>query len=152
VDADKLILMGGSAGGYTVLQVLIQHPGFFKAALCLYGISNLFTLASSTHKFEAHYLDSLIGPLPQAAADYRTRSPLLHAERIRDPIAVFQGADDQVVPKEQAEAIVASLRQRGVPHEYHLYPGEGHGWRRADTIATFYASVEAFLHRHVLLA
>jgi dipeptidyl aminopeptidase/acylaminoacyl peptidase len=150
VDADKLILMGGSAGGYTVLQVLIQHPEFFKAALCLYGISNLLTLASSTHKFEAHYLDSLIGPLPQATADYRARSPLFHAERIRDPIAVFQGEDDQVVPKEQAEAIVASLRQRGVPHAYHLYPGEGHGWRRADTIAKFYASVEAFLQRYVL--
>jgi dipeptidyl aminopeptidase/acylaminoacyl peptidase len=84
-------------------------------------------------------------------ADYRARSPLFHAERIRDPIAVFQGEDDQVVPKEQAEAIVASLRQRDVPHAYHLYPGEGHGWRRADTIAKFYASVEAFLQHHVLL-
>jgi dipeptidyl aminopeptidase/acylaminoacyl peptidase len=126
-DADRLVIMGGSAGGYTVLQTSIQQPGLFKAAVCLYGISNLFTLAASTHKFEAHYLDSLIGVLPQATADYRERSPIFHAERIRDPIAIFQGEEDQVVPKEQAEAIVASLKQRGVPHEYHLYAGEGHG-------------------------
>jgi dipeptidyl aminopeptidase/acylaminoacyl peptidase len=151
-DANRLIIMGGSAGGYTVLQTLIQQPGFFKAAVCLYGISNLFTLASSTHKFEAHYLDSLIGVLPQATADYRERSPIFHAERIRDPIALFQGEEDQVVPKAQAEAIVASLTQRGVPHEYHLYAGEGHGWRRAETIVQFYTAVEAFLQRYVLLA
>jgi dipeptidyl aminopeptidase/acylaminoacyl peptidase len=151
-DADKLIIMGGSAGGYTVLQTLIQHAGFFKAAVCLYGISNLFTLATGTHKFEAHYLDSLIGVLPHATAVYRARSPIFHAERIRDPIAIFQGEEDQVVPKEQAEAMVASLRQRGVPHAYHLYAGEGHGWRRADTVARFYTTVEAFLRQHVLLA
>jgi dipeptidyl aminopeptidase/acylaminoacyl peptidase len=150
-DADRLIIMGGSAGGYTVLQTLIQHPGFFKAAVCLYGISNLFTLATSTHKFEAHYLNSLIGMLPQATADYRARSPIFQAERLVDPICLFQGEEDQVVPKGQAEAIVASLKQRGVPHEYHLYAGEGHGWRRTETIARFYTTVEAFLRRHVLL-
>jgi dipeptidyl aminopeptidase/acylaminoacyl peptidase len=150
-DGEKLIVMGGSAGGYTVLQTLIQHPGFFKAAVCLYGISNLFTLATSTHKFEAHYLDSLIGVLPQASTDYRERSPIFHAERIRDPIAIFQGEEDQVVPRAQAEAIVASLKQREVPHEYYLYAGEGHGWRRAETIIQFYTAVEAFLQRYVLL-
>jgi dipeptidyl aminopeptidase/acylaminoacyl peptidase len=119
--------------------------------VCLYGISNLFTLGTSTHKFEAHYLDSLIGVLPQATAEYRARSPLFQAERLVDPICIFQGAEDQVVPKEQAEAIVASLKQRGVPHEYHLYAGEGHGWRRAETIVRFYTTVEAFLRQHVLL-
>lgn len=152
VDVDKLVIMGGSAGGYTVLQTLIRHPSLFKAGLCLYGISNLFTLASSTHKFEAHYLDSLIGPLPAAAATYRERSPIFAADRIRDPIAVFQGEDDQVVPKAQAEAIVASLRSRGVPHEYHVYAGEGHGWRQSTTIARFYEAVEAFLRQYVLFA
>jgi dipeptidyl aminopeptidase/acylaminoacyl peptidase len=152
VDVDKLVIMGGSAGGYTVLQTLIRHPRLFKAGLCLYGISNLFTLASSTHKFEAHYLDSLIGPLPAAAATYRERSPIFAADRIRDPIAVFQGEDDQVVPKAQAEAIVASLRSRGVPHEYHVYAGEGHGWRQSATITRFYEAVEAFLRQYVLFA
>jgi dipeptidyl aminopeptidase/acylaminoacyl peptidase len=152
VDATKLVIMGGSAGGYTVLQALVRHPGFFKAGICLYGISNLFTLAASTHKFEAHYLDSLIGPLPEAADCYRDRSPLFAAQRICDPIALFQGDSDQVVPKDQAEAIVASLAKRGVPHEYHVYVGEGHGFRKTATIAQFYTTVEAFLRQYVLFA
>lgn len=151
-SAQHLVIMGGSAGGYTVLQALVHHPGFFKAAICLYGIANLFTLAATTHKFEAHYLDSLIGPLPEAAALYRERSPLFAADRIRDPIALFQGEIDDVVPRAQADAIVASLRSRGVPHEYHVYAGEGHGWRKAETIAHFYTTVEAFLRQYVLLA
>jgi dipeptidyl aminopeptidase/acylaminoacyl peptidase len=152
VEPQKLVIMGGSAGGYTVLQALVRHPGFFKAAVCLYGISNLFTLAATTHKFEAHYLDSLVGPLPEAADLYRERSPLFAADRIRDPIALFQGGIDQVVPKAQADAIVASLTSRGVPHVYHVYAGEGHGWRKAETIAHFYATVEAFLRQYVLFA
>ncbi|BAS26548.1 S9 family peptidase [Limnochorda pilosa] len=151
-DGDRLVIMGGSAGGYTVLQALATHPGFFKAALCLFGVSNLFTLAAETHKFEERYLDSLLGPLPQAAAIYRERSPIFHAEKIRDPIALFQGEEDRVVPKSQAETIVASLRARHVPHEYHLYPGEGHGWRRQETIEAFYKAVEAFLRQYVVFA
>ncbi len=151
-DGERLVIMGGSAGGYTVLQALIEHPGFFRAALCLFGVSNLFTLAADTHKFEARYLDSLVGPLPDAAPIYRERSPVFHAGRIQDPIAVFQGTDDRVVPKEQADSIVAVLRARGVPHEYHVYEGEGHGWRKPETIAAFWRSVEAFLQRYVIFA
>lgn len=151
-DAGRMAIMGGSAGGYTVLQSLIRYPGVFAAGLCLYGVVDLFGLAADTHKFERHYTDSLVGPLPEAAALYRERSPVYHAEEIRDPVAVFQGEDDPVVPKEQAEAIVAALRRCGVPHEYHLYPGEGHGWRRAATIAQFYETALAFVTRHVLYA
>ena len=152
VDGDRMVIMGGSAGGYTVLQSLIRYPGVFKAGLCLYGVANLFTLATDTHKFEQHYLDSLIGPLPQAAERYRERSPEFHADQIRDPVAIFQGEEDQVVPESQAEAIVAALRRSGVPHEYHLYPGEGHGWRKAETIETFYHDVLAFLRQYVIYA
>ncbi|MGE3540273.1 MAG: prolyl oligopeptidase family serine peptidase [Candidatus Tectimicrobiota bacterium] len=151
-SAQHLVLMGGSAGGYTVLQTLVTHPGFFKAAICLYGISNLFTLAATTHKFEAHYLDSLVGRLPEAAALYRARSPLYAAARLCDPIALFQGDMDQVVPRAQAEVLVASLASRGVPHEYHVYAGEGHGWRKTETIAHFYTAVEAFLRQYVVFA
>ena len=152
VDPDRLVIMGGSAGGYTVLRALTVEPGFFKAGICLYGISNLFTLATDTHKFEARYLDSLLGPLPEASEIYRDRSPIFASERLLDPVAIFQGADDRVVPVEQAESIVASLRSRNVPHEYHLYEGEGHGWRKPETIASFYRAVEAFLKQHVLFA
>ena len=150
VDGGKLVVMGGSAGGYTVLQALVNRAGFFKAGISMYGISDLFALVATTHKFEARYLDRLIGPLPQAANLYRERSPLFAADAIRDPVAVFQGEIDQVVPKAQAEAIVASLASRGVPHVYHVYEGEGHGWRKTETITHFYGAVEAFLRQHVL--
>jgi dipeptidyl aminopeptidase/acylaminoacyl peptidase len=152
VDPVKRVIMGGSAGGFTVLQTLVMHPGVFTAGICLFGVSNQFTLAADTHKFEARYLDSILGPLPEAAALYRDRSPIFHAERIADPIAVFQGEIDQVVPKAQSDEIVASLRARGVPHEYHVYPGEGHGWRKAETIEAFYNAVDRFLRQYVVFA
>lgn len=152
VDPQRMVIMGGSAGGYTVLQTLIHHPGVFKAGICLYGVSNLFTLASDTHKFEARYLDSMIGPLPETADRYRERSPIFGAERIKDPIAVFQGDQDQVVPLDQAETVVAALRRSGTPHEYHVFAGEGHGWRKAETVASFYELVLRFLKQYVLFA
>lgn len=151
-DQDRLVIMGGSAGGYTVLKALVDHPGFFKAALCLYGVSNMFALAADTHKFEERYLDSLLGPLPDAGEVYRERSPIFHADRIVDPIAVFQGEIDRVVPKAQSDDIVASLRRRGIPHEYHVYEGEGHGWRKQETIEAFYQAVESFLRQYVIFA
>ena len=151
-DENRLVIMGGSAGGYTVLKALVDHPGFFKAALCLYGISNMFTLAADTHKFEERYLDSMLGPLPEASDVYRQRSPIFSADRIVDPIAIFQGEIDTVVPKAQAEAIVASLQRRNVPCEYHLYQGEGHGWRKQETIEAFYGTVERFLRNHVIFS
>jgi len=151
-DGDRLVIMGGSAGGYTVLKCLVDRPGFFRAALCLYGVSNMFTLAADTHKFEQRYLDSMLGPLPEASAVYHERSPIFYADRIVDPIAVFQGEVDRVVPKAQAETIVESLRRRGVPHEYYLYEGEGHGWRKRETIEAFYQAVERFLRQCVIYA
>jgi len=151
-DPSRLVIMGGSAGGYTVLQSLVEMPGFYKAAICMFGVANMFTLAADTHKFEARYLDSMLGPLPEAAAIFRERSPIFHVDRIVDPIAVFQGDIDRVVPREQSDTIVASLRARGVPHEYHVYEGEGHGWRKSETIDTFYKSVESFLKTYVLFA
>lgn len=151
-DGGKLVIMGGSAGGYTVLQSLVEYQGFYKAGICMFGVSNMFTLASDTHKFEARYLDSMLGPLPEAAAVYRERSPIFHADRIVDPLAVFQGDIDRVVPREQSDAIVASLKARGVTHEYHVYEGEGHGWRKAETIDHFWKTVDRFLREHVLFA
>lgn len=152
VDGDRLVIMGGSAGGFTVLQALVDYPGFFKAGLCLYGVTNQFTLIAETHKFEAHYTDSLLGPLPEAAELCWSRSPIFHAEKIQDPIAIFQGEEDQVVPRSQSDEIVASLRRRGIPHEYHLYPGEGHGFRKTETIEHFYKAVEKFLKQYVIYA
>lgn len=152
VDGTRLVIMGGSAGGFTVLQSLVDHPGSYKAGVCMYGVANQFTLAAETHKFEARYSDKLLGPLPEAADLYRARSPIFHADKIQDPIIVFQGEDDKVVPQSQSDEIVASLQRRNVPHEYHLYAGEGHGFRKTKTIEHFYNAVERFLKQYVIFA
>jgi dipeptidyl aminopeptidase/acylaminoacyl peptidase len=144
-DGAKAVIMGGSAGGYTVLQAMVDQPEAFAAGIVMYGISNQFTLVATTHKFEAHYSDWLLGPLPEAADLYRQRSPVLHAARIKRPLAIFQGDADKVVPKDQSDAIVKALQQSHVRHEYHVYAGEGHGWRKPETVAHFYQAVDDFL-------
>ena len=151
-DPDKIVIMGGSAGGYTVLQTLVRHPGVFKAGVCLYGISDLFTLQMGTHKFEERYNDTLIGPLPEAADRYRERSPIRSAVSISDAVALYHGAKDKVVPPDQAADIARQLARNGVPHLHHVYEDEGHGWRRAETIVHFHRSLLEFLTRHVLYA
>jgi dipeptidyl aminopeptidase/acylaminoacyl peptidase len=152
IDAERTVIMGGSAGGFTVLQAMTQMPEAFTAGVCLYGVANQFHLAAETHKFEAHYLDSLLGPLPEASPIYRQRSPLYHAHRIKRPMAIFQGDIDRVVPRQQSDMIVEALQRNRTPHVYHVYEGEGHGWRKTETIEHFYQSVESFLRQHVLYA
>jgi dipeptidyl aminopeptidase/acylaminoacyl peptidase len=151
-DPTRLIIQGGSAGGYTVLNALIRYPRRFKAGVCEYGVSNLFTLAMDTHKFELRYLDSMVGPLPEASARYHAWSPIYHAGQIRDPLAVFQGKEDKVVPPAQSEEIVAALRANGVPHIYKLYDGEGHGFRKRETIIDYLGETERFLRQYVLFS
>ena len=150
-DPRRIAIMGGSAGGYTVLHALVRRPGVFAAGISMYGISNLFSLVEGTHKFEARYNDLLLGELPGAQEIWRARSPMFGITSLQDPVAIYQGAQDKVVPPEQAEQIVASLKARGIPHVYELYEGEGHGWRRPETIEAFYDSTLAFLKQHVLM-
>lgn len=151
-NPQQLVIRGGSAGGYTVLNALIRYPGVFKAGVCLFGVSNLFLLDQDTHKFEAFYNASLIGTLPEAAEKYHAWSPVFHAEKIRDAMAIFQGAEDKVVPPSQSEEIVDCLRRNGTPYIYKLYPGEGHGFRKSETLLDFYPRVERFLQQYVLFA
>jgi dipeptidyl aminopeptidase/acylaminoacyl peptidase len=151
-DPGRLVIKGGSAGGYTVLNCLVRHPGFFKAGLCSYGVANLFTLDLETHKFEEKYNSTMIGQLPEAASRYHAWSPIFHAEQIRDALAVFQGSEDRVVVPEQSETIVKVLREQHVPHIYRLYEGEGHGFRRTDTMVSYYKDVERFLIEHVIFS
>ena len=152
IDASRVVIMGGSAGGFTVLQSLVERPGFYRAGICSYGVSNQFGLLLDTHKFEERYPFWLLGELPEAAELYRARSPIFQADKIVDPLLVFQGTDDAVVPQDQSDSIVASLKRRGIPHEYHLFAGEGHGWRKPETIETYYSKIERFLLQHVIYA
>lgn len=150
VDDDKIVIMGGSAGGYTALQALVDSPSFFKGAVVSYGVANQFSLVMDTHKFEARYSEWLLGTLPDSAEKYRDRSPIFHADKIQDAMIVFQGSDDAVVPQNQSDAIVSALRQRGIPHEYIIYEGEGHGFRDPKNVVDFYNKTLKFLEQYVI--
>ncbi|TQV84612.1 S9 family peptidase [Exilibacterium tricleocarpae] len=132
-DPDRLAIRGSSAGGYTVLAAL-AFADTFAAGASLYGIGDLETLARDTHKFEARYMDRLVGSYPAERALYRTRSPVHHGARLNCPVIFFQGLDDKVVPPNQAETMVDMLRRRGVPVSYITFAGEGHGFRQAASI------------------
>ena len=132
-DRERLAIRGGSAGGYTTLSALTFHDAF-RAGASYYGISDLAVLAEDTHKFEARYLDRLVGEWPADREVYRARSPLHHASRLACPIVFFQGLDDRVVPPNQAELMVDALDRQGLPVACLMFEGEGHGFRRAGTL------------------
>ena len=132
-DHDRLIIRGGSAGGYTALAALTFHD-VFKAGASYYGIGELEALAKDTHKFESHYLDQLIGPYPDCRDVYAARSPLNHADKLTCPVIFFQGLEDKVVPPNQAEMMVGALKKKRIPVAYLAFEGEQHGFRKAETI------------------
>jgi dipeptidyl aminopeptidase/acylaminoacyl peptidase len=133
VDPDRLAIRGGSAGGYTTLCALTFRDDF-AAGASYYGVADAAALARETHKFESRYLDNLIGPWPQAEDLYRERSPIHATDRLSCPVILFQGLEDEVVPPDQAEMMVASLDAKGIPHAYLPFPGEQHGFRQAAHI------------------
>lgn len=133
VDRNRLLIKGGSAGGYTVLCALAFHD-VFAAATSLYGVSDLELLAKDTHKFESHYLDRLIGPYPKDKKTYVERSPIHHIQNLHRPVLLLQGREDPVVPLGQAESIFQALKQKGTPVALIVFEKEQHGFRRAETI------------------
>ncbi len=133
VDGRRLLIRGGSAGGYTTLMALVSTD-VFAAGASYFGVSDAEALASETHKFESRYLDWLIGPYPACRDLYRERSPLTHVDKLSSPVIFFQGLDDKVVLPNQAEMMVEALRKKGIPVAYVPYAGEGHGFRRAENI------------------
>lgn len=132
-DRDRLTIRGGSAGGYTTLAALCFHD-VFRAGASHYGVADLSALAADTHKFESRYLDGLVGPWPDDRATYDARSPINHTDGFSAPLIVLQGSEDEVVPPNQAEMIVAALADKGIPHAYVLFEGEQHGFRQAPNI------------------
>lgn len=133
VDAEKMAIAGGSAGGYTTLCALTFRD-VFKAGASYYGVSDLEALATDTHKFESRYLDGLIGPYPQRQDLYQQRSPIHFTERLSCPVIFFQGLEDKIVPPNQAEMMVAAIKAKGLPVAYIVFEGEQHGFRRAENI------------------
>ncbi len=133
VDGDRLAITGGSAGGYTTLCALTFRNAF-KAGASHYGVGDLEALARDTHKFESRYLDNLIGPYPERDDLYKARSPINHVDQLSVPCVFFQGLEDQIVPPNQAEEMVAALKAKGVPVAYLAFEGEQHGFRRSENI------------------
>jgi dipeptidyl aminopeptidase/acylaminoacyl peptidase len=150
VDAERAVIRGGSAGGFTVLMALAVSD-VFAAGADYFGVADVEALALHTHKFESRYLDGLIAPYPEGRDAYRERSPLTHLDTLSSPLVVLQGAEDRVVPPAQSEMIVAALREKGLPVAYRLYDGEQHGFRQAANIKdslqselSFYSQVLGF--------
>jgi dipeptidyl aminopeptidase/acylaminoacyl peptidase len=133
VDGSRLIIRGSSAGGYTTLCALVFHDDF-AAGASYFGVADCETLATDTHKFESRYLDSLIGPYPQAKDVYYQRSPIHFVDRLSCPVILFQGLEDRVVPPSQAEGMVEALRARDLPVAYLAFEGEQHGFLKSATI------------------
>lgn len=146
VDGARLAIRGGSAGGYTTLRALTTSD-VFAAGCSRYGIGDLAALASDTHKFEARYLDGLVGPWPEAADLYAERSPINHVDALNCPMLILQGADDAVVPPNQAETMAAAVAAKGLDVELIVFQGEGHGFRKAETIEAALEAELAFYSR-----
>jgi dipeptidyl aminopeptidase/acylaminoacyl peptidase len=132
-DKNRLAISGGSAGGYTTLAAL-TFKDTFKAGASHYGVSDLEALAKDTHKFEARYLDGLIGKYPEEKAIYQARSPIHFTDLLSCPVIFFQGLEDKVVPPNQAEMMVKAIKEKGIPVAYVPFEGEQHGFRRAENI------------------
>jgi dipeptidyl aminopeptidase/acylaminoacyl peptidase len=141
VDPERILITGGSAGGYTTLLAL-GVSDFFAAGISEFGVADLVTFHGDTHKFESRYDEYLVGAWPEEIDLYRERSPVTHADRISKPLLLLQGLDDKVVPPSQAEEIIAALERNNVPYAYVAFAGEGHGFRGADAVRR---SNEAFL-------
>jgi dipeptidyl aminopeptidase/acylaminoacyl peptidase len=133
VDGNRLMISGGSAGGYTTLCALTFRDTF-KAGASHFGVSDVAALAKETHKFESRYLDGLIGPYPECEDLYVERSPINFTDKMSCPVIFFQGLEDKVVPPNQADKMVAALRAKGVPVAYVAFAGEQHGFRQAENI------------------
>ena len=133
VDEDRVIIRGGSAGGYTTINAL-TFKDFFAAGAALYGIADLMVFIGDTHKFESRYLDSLVGPYPEQARRYHDRSAINFMDQLATPMIILQGLEDEIVPPSQAEIMVNALESKGLPYAYIGFPGEQHGFRQAANI------------------
>ncbi|MBC7680188.1 MAG: S9 family peptidase, partial [Pseudorhodobacter sp.] len=150
-DGARLVIRGGSAGGWTVLAALTGTDAF-AAGASYYGVAELITFASDTHDFESRYLDGLIGPLPEARELYETRAPLSNVDGLSCPVLLLQGDEDEVVPPSQAEMFRDALVRKQIPHAYLLFAGEQQGFRKAGSVIaaleaelSFYGQVLGFV-------
>lgn len=147
VDASRIAITGGSAGGMLALLVALLRPDLVKACISVYGVTDLFSLAETDYRFEKHYAQRLVGELPEARDLYVERSPITHAHRLSAPTLMLHGDADEVVPVAQMRDFVAAALEVGAVIEAHEYAGEGHGWSRPETIRDDFERSVAFLEK-----
>jgi dipeptidyl aminopeptidase/acylaminoacyl peptidase len=150
IDPERMAIRGGSAGGMTALNALAAGEGF-AACASWYGVTDLLGLVATTHDFEAHYTDRLVGPLPESRRLYEERSPVNRAGSMGGSVLLLQGTEDPVVPPAQAEGMRAALRAAGTPCDLEFFEGEGHGFRRSETLTACLEAELAFYLRQLHL-
>jgi dipeptidyl aminopeptidase/acylaminoacyl peptidase len=149
-DSSRVVVYGGSSAGLVVLELLARHPTLCAAGVAPYPVTDMESTAKDTWRFEAHYFDSLVGPLPEKRDLYAARSPMTHAAAIKTPVLLLHGTEDESVPVTQSTELAQAIAEAGGTVEVHLYEGEGHGWRKTETQIDELERVEAFVSRYVL--
>jgi dipeptidyl aminopeptidase/acylaminoacyl peptidase len=149
-DEDRLVITGGSAGGYSTLMALTQQADFWRAGVAKYAVADLYELKQGSHRFEVNYELGLIGPLPATGRRWKERSPLTHARSVRAPVLLFHGRDDRAVPVRQSIDFAEAVRAAGGIAELVLYDGEGHGFRKESTRRDVVEKTERFLDKYVI--
>jgi len=150
VDERRVVAWGGSGGGLATFACMAMAPGTFAAGVALYGVSDYVNFRDQTDRLAKYLFDAELGPIEENYDLWLERSPVTHAADTEGPLLVLQGDADRRVPPAQSEAMVEALKKAGKTVDYHVYPGEGHGWRQVATIRDYIARMEAFLTRHVL--
>jgi dipeptidyl aminopeptidase/acylaminoacyl peptidase len=149
-DRSRVVITGGSAGGYATLWALTQEPDFWTAGIALFPLAHIYDAAVGAHRFERHYEESLFGHLPEAGPVWQERSPITHVDRVRAPLLLFHGTADKAVPYQQSVVFANALERRGSPVELVSYEGEGHGFAKEANRRDMIERMERFLDRYVL--
>jgi len=149
-DAQRVVITGGSAGGYTTLMALTQHSDFWAAGVSLFGIGEMYELKQGSHRFEVNYEHGLIGKLPEAGLLWKERSPLTHVRRVRAPVLLFHGTEDKAVPHQQSVDFAEAVKRQGGIAELVSYEGEGHGFVKEANRRDMIERMERFLDKYVV--
>ena len=143
-DAQRLIIRGASAGGYTTLAALVRYPEVFSAGASYYGVVDIEALARDTHKFESRYLETLVGSYTESRDLYLERSPIHAMDQLACPLILFQGLEDRVVPPNQSQMVAEAARAKGLPVKLLTFDGEQHGFKKAETIVRCFEAELSF--------
>jgi fermentation-respiration switch protein FrsA (DUF1100 family) len=149
-DGRRLVITGGSAGGYTTLMALTQQPDFWAAGVSLFGVGDMYELRQGSHRFEVNYEQGLIGALPAAGPLWKQRSPLTHVHNVRAPVLLFHGTDDKAVPHQQSVDFCQAVQRQGGIAELVSYEGEGHGFLKEANRKNVIEKMERFLDKYVM--